>query len=142
MTDKGPQPLAPGSGWFQGTGEDDRVAAAQGLLRDARDAQNDPNPTRFEKLLVGRAAYDILRGAEANPQLVSKLLAQMIADCEADVQKQVTNLLGTADLTRQDAKDSHFRARVAKAMIALLHKYVQLGEEAQDQLNNQADYEE
>lgn len=133
---QGPTPLKPGE-WYVGTGEDDRVAAARQLVEDAKLDQFDPNPARFEKLLVGSAAREVLAGALARPETVIKLLAQMIADVERDAQRQTERLLEMADLTTPEAKEAHFKARVDRAMVALLHKYVVMGEEAHDQLNNQ-----
>lgn len=134
----GPTPLQPGE-WYAGTGEDDRVAAARQLVDDARLDQFDPNPARFEKLLVGTAARDVLAGALVRPESVTKLLSQMIADVERDAQRQMERLLECPDPGSVEAKEAHFKARVDRAMVALLHKYVVLGEEAHDQLNNQSE---
>jgi hypothetical protein len=138
---KGPESLQPGQ-WFQGSGEDDRIAAARQLVDDARLDQFDPNPARFEKLLVGNAAREVLAGAICRPESTAKLLSQMIADIERDAQRKTEALLEQCDLNTQEAKELHFKARVDRAMIALLRKYTVMGDESHDQLNNQETTEE
>lgn len=136
---QGPQSLEPGQ-WFAGTGEDDRVAAARALLDIATDDLHDPNPARFEKMLVGTAARNVLRGAAANH--TDKLVAQLVADLEDNTRAQFAKLMSEADPTTTAAKDAHMAIRVNRQVLLMLEKYVTLGDEAHEQLNNQAAYEE
>ena len=138
MTNQGPQPLKPG-GWLSGTGEDDRVAAARELLQAGREELSDPNPARFEKLLVGNAARDILAGVVCRPESAAKLLSQLVADCEMNMQLSMDRLIGADDPGTPEARQDHFNARVARAMVNLLRKYVEQGEEAHQQLNHQSE---
>lgn len=142
MNHQGPQPLKPGSGWFQGTGEDDRIDRARALVDEAAMEASDPNPARFEKMLVGKAARDVLMGMQARPEYAVKLLAQMVADLEDDAHKQFEIMAGETNSGSDVARDAHFKARVDRAVINLLRKYAAFGEEAELQLNNQSAFEE
>lgn len=141
MIHQGPSPLKPGQ-WIQGSGEDDRITLARRLQDEANAEVIDPNPARFERLLVGNVARDVLAGAAANPQLVGKLLAQLVADCEMNIRDAMEKLLTLTDPSGEEARDLHFKARVARSLVNVLRQYVSLAEEAHDQLNHQADYEE
>lgn len=119
--------------WWRGTGEDDRIQ----LRRDIEEAaRSDPNSDRFDRLMVGSGAYALMRSATTRPETVVAVFSQIVADIELRIRNETKAMLQCADAGSPEAREHHFKARVAGAMIGLLNELIRIGDEAKDQLNN------
>ena len=119
--------------WWRGTGEDDRIA----LRREIEEAaQKDPNSDRFDRLMVGQAAYTLMQSAITRPESIVALFSQIVADIELRIRNETKAMLECSDPASVEAREHHFKARVAGAMIGLLNEMIRIGDEAKNQLNN------
>lgn len=120
--------------WWRGSGEDDRLQ----LRREVEEAGlKDPNEARWDRLMVGAAAYTLMNGVATSPQNINALFSQMIADVELRIRNETKAMLAEPDPASKKAREHHFNARVAGALIGLLNEQLRLGAEAKDQINNQ-----
>lgn len=121
--------------WWRGTGEDDRLA----LRRQIEEAgtRSDPSGDRFDRLMVGTAAYTLMNGVHTRPESIDALFSQIIADVELRIRRETQAMLTCNDPASPEAREHHFNARVAGALIGLLNELLRLGEEAKQQINHQ-----
>lgn len=120
--------------WWRGTGEDDRLA----LRRNIEQAGvNDPTGDRFDRLMVGTAAYTLMHGVSTRPESINALFSQIVADVELRIRQETKALLECKDPASPEAREHHFNARVAGSLIGLLNELLRLGDEAKSQINNQ-----
>lgn len=119
--------------WWRGSSDDDRLA----LRRDVEEAaRNDPTGDRFDRLMVGTGAYTLMRSAITRPESVVAVFSQIVADIELRIRSETKAMLDCPDAGSTEAREHHFKARVAGAMIGLLNELIRIGDEAKDQINN------
>lgn len=120
--------------WWRGTGEDDRIALRRHIEEAAA---RDPTGDRFDRLMVGTAAYTLMHGVQTRPESINALFSQIVADAELRVRQETKKMLENPDPASPEAREHHFNARVAGALIGLLNELLRLGEEAKQQINHQ-----
>lgn len=120
--------------WWRGTGEDDRIALRR-MIEEA--GAKDPTGDRFDRLMVGTAAYTLMNGVYTRPESINALFSQVIADAELRARQESKRMLECSDPASPEAREHHFNARVAGALIGLLNELLRLGDEAKQQINHQ-----
>lgn len=89
---------------------------------------------QFDRIFLGSAALKLMRGV-ASKREVGLVMGSLIAQCEADLQQSLCELLAEADVTSKKAQELHFDARVSAGIINRLNQMVHDAAEAGEEFN-------
>lgn len=117
--------------WVRGTGGE-RARIEQALDEDLRNGRD----ATFRTLYIGQAALRLMRGIAVKGDVESVML-RLISDLELEVQECATALFGSNDLHSEQARDAHFKGRVAASILHRLNICIASGQEAADSINEE-----
>ena len=116
--------------WFQGNDIDTRIRLARAL------ETGESHDLLMDKIYVGQAALRLITGF-ATLKEVATVMADLVVSCENEVRECTSQLLMLDDPSTQAARELHFQARVAAAIVSHLNQLVRDAETAADTLNHQ-----
>lgn len=117
----GPQPLKREDDWVRGSGME--------LGRRIGRADPDGDHSLWDQLYLGTAAVRLMKGI-ATADEVGKLMGQVIAQCELDVQRGSRELLAMPDPRSEEYRTLHFNTRVSAAILNRINQLVRDGQQA------------
>lgn len=94
----------------------------------------------YHAMYVGDCALRVMTGVASREDAVT-LVANLIAHCEVDVQRNLKALLECHDLTDKRAEEAHFDARVSAAILTRLNQFIRDGSGAAMELKSQQEME-
>jgi hypothetical protein len=115
--------------WIRGSGD------PQARLRKRlEDDTSFSDSSLYDSMYIGASALQIMRGV-AKTRDISAVMAKMIAEIEMEIRACTTQLLGHSDPGSQEARQLHFKARVAAGILSMLNRYIVDGQKAADKIN-------
>ena len=115
--------------WIRGSGD------PQARLRKRIEDDTSFGDTElYDSMYIGISALQIMRGV-AKTREISAVMAKMIAEVEMDIRVATTQLLGHTDPGSPEARQLHFKARVAAGILSMLNRYIIDGQKAGDVIN-------
>ncbi len=115
--------------WIRGSGD------PQARLRKRIEDDTSFSDTElYDAMYIGISALQIMRGV-AKTREISAVMAKMIAEVEMDIRDSTTQLLGHTDPGSPEARQLHFKARVAAGILSMLNRYIIDGQKAGDVIN-------
>lgn len=107
-----------------------------------RQAHQQPKPegdSLYNRMAIGIAAEKLMAGV-ASVDDIANVMRRVIEQAERDAMEGVRDLLGCPDLLSAEARETHFRARVAASTLTYINELIRSGQKAGAELTeNQED---